>query len=149
MATPTRTPPTASASTSNHQYGIHIEDAFSILLARSKHGGEKIQFPLRSNEIPHELRGMGQTIDIANQLEIMKQQGCLKCDCTNGDGDFSADMSDRNLEEDEKYEAVKEERLKRGVEIQSRVQSMDVSDLLGALFGAQQERVATYKMFEK
>lgn len=44
---------------------------------------------------------------------------------------------------------MKQERARRGEEIRTKLQSMGVVDLLAMVFQAQQERVATYKVFEE
>jgi hypothetical protein len=54
-----------------------------------------------------------------------------------------------DVKDNEQHEAMKQERLKRGKEIQSTLQSLSVSELLGAIFAAQGERVATYKIFDQ
>ena len=47
-----------------------------------------------------------------------------------------------------KHHALKRERERRAEEIRTKLQSMCFADLLGTIFQAQEERVATYKMFE-
>lgn len=122
--------------------GINIKDALSILSARSKGGGEKLSS--NSNDIPRELTEMGQTIDIMDQLEFTKTDA-FKCECLSEDSlHLVADVKDN-----EQHEAMKQERLNRGKEIQSALQSLSLSELLGAIFAGQEERVATYKIFDQ
>eukprot|EP00571_Detonula_confervacea_P017375 CAMPEP_0172298832 /NCGR_PEP_ID=MMETSP1058-20130122/1304_1 /TAXON_ID=83371 /ORGANISM="Detonula confervacea, Strain CCMP 353" /LENGTH=279 /DNA_ID=CAMNT_0013008125 /DNA_START=15 /DNA_END=854 /DNA_ORIENTATION=+ len=133
------------------QSGININDALSILSARAKSGGDA-DITNGSSTVPDELKEMGQTIDIANQMEFAKPGGGAGagCDCArNKDNEASTDPVVLDEEEEKKHEAMKQERARRGEEIRTRLQSMGVVDLLGMIFRAQQERVATYKMFEK
>lgn len=133
------TPPTASK-------GIDIQEALSILSDRSKTGGEQI-----SKSIPDELKGRGQTIDITEELEFTNPANFTSCDCATGapDNDDSENKLGGDAVEDAKHEAMKQARIRRGEEIKSKVRSMSVSDLLGMIFGAQQERVSTYKIYEE
>ena len=84
----------------------------------------------------------------------------LGCDCVrnateNGggesksDGDFNGSAAVLNEEEARKHEAMKSERAKRSEEIKTQLQSLNVGELLGMIFRAQEERVATYKVFEE
>ncbi|KAL7476713.1 hypothetical protein ACHAWX_000084, partial [Stephanocyclus meneghinianus] len=69
----------------------------------------------------------------------------FKCECLSENSlQLVADVKDN-----EQHEAMKQERLKRGKEIQSALQSLSVSELLGAIFAGQEERVATYKIFDQ
>lgn len=133
----------STPSESELRSGINIKDALNILSDRANGGGDNISS--ESNSIPDELKGMGQTIDIAEQMDFTK----IGCGCANrGDGgDNSA--PEWSLEEEEKHEVMKQERMKRGAAIQVKLESMNVTDLLGTIFGAQQERVVTYKIFEE
>jgi hypothetical protein len=51
--------------------------------------------------------------------------------------------------DDEKHEAMRQERAKRGEAIHATLQSLNVSELMAALFAAQEERVATYKVYDQ
>ncbi|KAL3793107.1 hypothetical protein HJC23_005609 [Cyclotella cryptica] len=123
--------------------GINIKDALSILSARSKAGGENLSS--HRNVIPRELTDMGQKIDIMDQLEFTKTDS-FKCECAN---ENSAQVDENIVKDDQQHEAIKQERLKRGKEIQSTLQSLSVTELLGTIFAAQEERVATYKIFDQ
>mmetsp|Transcript_5446 Transcript_5446/g.7612 ORF Transcript_5446/g.7612 Transcript_5446/m.7612 type:complete len:269 (+) Transcript_5446:89-895(+) len=137
------TPPTVSSASK----GIDIQEALSILSDRSKTGGEQIS---NSKSIPDELKGRGQTIDITEELEFTNPANFTSCDCATGapDNDDSENILGGDAVEDAKHEAMKQARIRRGEEIKSKVRSMSVSDLLGMIFGAQQERVSTYKIYE-
>jgi len=140
------TPPPSNSSAP--QNGIDIRDALSILSARAKQGGD-----VDASTVPDELKEMGQTIDIAEQMEFSKPDA-VGCDCIGknndgADGNNANGASPIDAEEEKKHEAMKRERARRGEEIQAKLQSMGVVDLLGMIFGAQQERVATYKSFDE
>eukprot|EP00579_Thalassiosira_antarctica_P009247 CAMPEP_0201879470 /NCGR_PEP_ID=MMETSP0902-20130614/10334_1 /ASSEMBLY_ACC=CAM_ASM_000551 /TAXON_ID=420261 /ORGANISM="Thalassiosira antarctica, Strain CCMP982" /LENGTH=273 /DNA_ID=CAMNT_0048407293 /DNA_START=24 /DNA_END=845 /DNA_ORIENTATION=- len=137
------TPPPPPSTSQN---GIDIRDALSILSDRSKKGGDN---DLTQSSVPDELKEMGQTIDVAGQMEFTKPNA-VGCDCARDydDGGVSA-SSVVNEEEDKKHEAMKQERARRGEEIRAKLQLMGAVDLLGMIFRAQQERVATYKVFEE
>lgn len=129
--------------------GINIEDAMSILSARAKGGGDNIT---SKSDVPDKMKGMGQHIDIVDRMEFTKPEAFINnCDCASGgeNGNASDATIAKDEEEDKKHETMKQERVKRGAEIQSTLQSMNVSDLLGMIFGAQQERVTTYKLFDE
>ena len=138
-------PPTPTSAPGR---GIDVRDALSILAARTERGGED----LASASVPAALKAMGQTIDIAKQMEFA-QPNAAGCDCAkNGSATNGADASGANAlseEEKQKHEAVKELRARRGAEIRAQLRTMGVGELLGMIFGAQQERVATYKAFEE
>lgn len=145
MVQPTATMPSQSN-------GIDIRDALSILSSRAKSGGDSSEIK-SSSDVPSELRNMGQQIDIVNEMEFAKPNA-LGCDCirpdTNGDGDIPAAAAAALSEEEaKKHTAMKAEREKRTKEIQNKLSSMNVGDLLGMIFTAQGERVATYKLFDE
>lgn len=139
-------PPTPASASSS---GIDVHDALSILSARAEKGGDG---NLASSSVPDELKGMGQTIDLAQQMEFARPNA-VGCDCAkNGgaaDGDDTSGATALSEEERQTHEAMKEERTRRGEEIRAKLRSMGVGELLGMIFGAQQERVATYKVFEE
>ena len=87
---------------------------------------------------------MGQTLNISDQMEFAKPD-VFKCDC-NGN---TPQEDEVDIEEDKKHEVMKQERIKRGEEIKSALQLLNVSELLGTIFAAQEERVTTYKHFDK
>eukprot|EP00956_Cyclotella_meneghiniana_P003494 scaffold4255_cov69-Cyclotella_meneghiniana.AAC.1 len=123
--------------------GINIQDALSILSARSKGGGENLAS--NSNSITEEMKEMGQTIDIVEQMEFTKPDSFCECSKNNN---ASREMKYDENNDDEKHEAMRQERSRRGEEIQSTLQSLNLSELLGTLFAAQEERVATYKVYD-
>lgn len=139
------TPPTSATASKK---GIDIQEALSILSARAK-TGEDVS---NSNSVPDELKGRGQTINITDELEFTNPANLMKCDCGPKSGeedDTSENKLGEDAAEDGKHEAMKQERIRRAAEIKSKVRSMCVSDLLGMIFGAQQERVVTYKIYEE
>ena len=142
--TQSTTTPTPSKSN-----GIDIRDALSILSSRAKAGGDSSEIK-SSSDVPSELKNMGQQIDIVDEMEFDKPNA-LGCDCIRPDtnGDIPAEASVPSEEEENKLAAMKAEREKRTKEIQNKLQSMNVGDLLGMIFTAQGERVATYKLFDE
>ena len=136
------TPPPPSNSKNS---GIDIRDALSILSSRAKSGGDS---NLTDSSVPDELKEMGQTIDIVDEMEFANNGAASGCDCATDNGNSENEPSPLSEEDAKKHEAIKAERAKRGEEIKAKLSSMDVSDLLGMIFQAQQERVATYKIFE-
>lgn|SRR5210317_1585877 len=139
------TPPTSATASKK---GIDIQEALSILSARAK-TGEDVS---NSKSVPDELKGRGQTITITDELEFTNPANLMKCDCGPRSGeedDTSENRLGEDAVEDGKHEAMKQERIRRAAEIKSKVRSMCVSDLLGMIFGAQQERVVTYKIYEE
>ncbi|KAL7447842.1 hypothetical protein ACHAWC_000146, partial [Mediolabrus comicus] len=139
------TPPTSATASKK---GIDIQEALSILSARAK-TGEDVS---NSNSVPDELKGRGQTISITDELEFTNPANLMKCDCGPRSGEqdgISENKLGEDAVEDGKHEAMKQERIRRAAEIKSKVRSMCVSDLLGMIFGAQQERVVTYKIYEE
>lgn len=130
--------------------GIDIRDALSILSSRAKAGGDSSEIK-SSSDVPSELKSMGQQIDIVKEMEFAKPNA-LGCDCirpdTNGDGDIPP-ATVLSEEEEKKHAVMKVEREKRTKEIQNKLSSMNVGDLLGMIFTAQGERVATYKLFDE
>ena len=139
------TPPTSSSSSASNNKGIAIQEALSILSDRAK-TGEQIS---NSKSIPDELKGRGQTIDITEELEFTNPANFTACDCATAAADNDDSENSGDPVEDAKHEAMKQARIKRGEEIKSKVRSMNISDLLGMIFGAQQERVSTYKIYEE
>eukprot|EP00580_Thalassiosira_gravida_P001507 CAMPEP_0201603652 /NCGR_PEP_ID=MMETSP0492-20130828/4036_1 /ASSEMBLY_ACC=CAM_ASM_000837 /TAXON_ID=420259 /ORGANISM="Thalassiosira gravida, Strain GMp14c1" /LENGTH=266 /DNA_ID=CAMNT_0048067479 /DNA_START=82 /DNA_END=882 /DNA_ORIENTATION=+ len=110
------------------QKGIDIRDAISILSTRAKDGGNDQQRDVSS--VSDDMKRMGQTLDIS------------------GD-DVAASSPAVDEKEEERHQAMKRERERRADEIRSQLKSMGVVDLLGMIFRAQHERVATYKLFEE
>ena len=124
--------------------GIHIKDALSILSSRSKGGGENLAS--NSKSITKEMKEMGQTIDIIDQMEFAKPD-MLHCECARSSP--LEDMEQVSKVDDEKHDSMRQERKRRGKEIQTTLQSLNVSELLGTVFAAQEERVATYKLYDQ
>lgn len=138
---------TPATTLSVSKKGIGIQEALSILSARAK-SGEDIS---NSKSELEQLKGRGQTIDITEELEFTNPANFMKCDCVTGaeDNDDSENKLAGESVEDARHEAMKQARIRRGEEIKSKVRSMSISDLLGMIFGAQQERVSTYKTYEE
>lgn len=140
------TPPTSSAA--SKKGGIDIQEALSILSDRAK-TGEDIS---KSKSELDELKGRGQTIDVTEELEFTNPANFMNCECAVGAGDVGDDSENKlNGEsvEDARHEAMKKARIMRGEEIKSKLRSMNIPDLLDMIFGAQQERVSTYKIYEE
>ena len=93
---------------------------------------------------------MGQQIDIVNEMEFAKPNA-LGCDCIRPDTNdgIPAAAAALSEEEEKKHAVMKAEREKRTKEIQNKLQLMNVGELLGMIFTAQGERVATYKLFDE
>ncbi len=137
------TPLTAAPSASKK--GIAIQEALSILSDRAR-TGEHIS---NSKSVPDELKGRGQTIDISEELDFTNPANFSACECATSAADNDDSENSGDAVQDARHEAMKQARIKRGEEIKSKVRSMSISDLLGMIFGAQQERVSTYKIYEE
>lgn len=131
-----------------HLKGIDIKDALSILSARSAGGGENLTS--NSKSITDEMKEMGQTIDIADQMEFTKPDA-FKCECVKANSlqEVEEEVEEEGKVDDGKHEAMRQERMRRGEEIKSTLQSLNVSELVNTIFGAQAERVATYKVYDQ
>jgi hypothetical protein len=127
-----------------HLKGIDIKDALSILSARSAGGGENLTS--NSKSITDEMKEMGQTIDITDQMEFAKPDA-FKCECVKANS--LQEVEEEGKVDDGKHEAMRQERMRRGEEIKSTLQSLNVSELVNTIFGAQAERVATYKVYDQ
>ncbi len=104
---------------------------------------------------PPELKEMGQMIDMINSktnddinINNSKVSGC-GCIGSNTNDDYQTPHSPMDEDELERHELLKKERARRGEEIRTQLRSMPVVDLLGMIFRAQEERVATYHVFEQ
>lgn len=144
-------PPSSPSHQSNS--GINIRDALSILSSRAKTGGDAdILSSSSSNNakavVPNELKKMGQTIDIVNEMEFTKSTA-IGCNCAANNNNDDDDDASPSPSEKKKHQAMKLEREQRSKEIQSKLQSMDVADLLKMIFAAQEERVVTYNLFDE
>jgi hypothetical protein len=131
----------AIMSGTSRQQGIDIRVAMEILSERSgeehshsEHGG-----PGCHHHAPKGTETMGQTIDM-NESE---EKPASKMDESNDDDD--------NNDEDVKAQQVQldKDRAKRKIEIQEQLQSMTLKELLHAVMDAQQNRVSTYRDYEK
>lgn len=122
------------------QKGIDIQQALSILSDRTnpenhstssheKHGGG---CGCHGDSAPQNAKQMGQTIDL-----LAKK--------SNEEGQEKSSEEERQKEQ----QRIAEERAKRRQEIQEELKSMTAHDLLQAVFKAQQDRVATYKEYER
>jgi hypothetical protein len=129
------------SSTSSSQKGIDIRDALEILSERSseEHGHRENTGPGCGCHAPKDAKTMGQTIDMneaEDQPESMVEE--------------SNDDIDKNDEDTKaQQEQLDKERAKRRVEIESQLQTMTLKELLHAVMDAQQNRVSTYKDYEK
>lgn len=109
---------------------------------------------------------MGQTIDmIISDPTKMKNEGnintsnisgcgCIRTHTTSNHHDVEDDQTTTqhppmDKDELERHELLKNERTRRGEEIRMQLRSMAVVDLLKMIFRAQEERVATYHLFEE
>ena len=119
--------------------GIDIETALSILSERTQKkdgrddnsdhsAGCGCHHPGES--IPESMKTMGQTIDL-NQ----------------GDGESGNTHTDEERRKEE--EKIKDERAERQEEIKKQLQSMSNKELLQSVLNAQEERVATYRAYER
>lgn len=140
-------PPSAenSAATTHHhsddapQNGIDIRQALSILSARSEQmeedSGKDGCGCCSGNEVPESAKSMGQTIDIlATPTSKHSEQAA------------SSQTEEERVQEQQRLE---NERKERQENIRTEIQSMSEKELLQAVMQAQQERVATYKEYEK
>jgi hypothetical protein len=120
---------------SSSQNGIDFRQAFEILASRqeqqndSRHDRENhVHTGVCHHATPENGVSMGQVIDLA-----------------------SVGKEDKN--EDERMKAaqqqLQEERAKRKIQLQEKLSSMSIRELLNSLFEAQQQRVVTYKEYEK
>ena len=151
--------------------GIDIRDALSILSSRARGGGDADTAPFAVGGTivpPRELKEMGQTIDmISSDPTTMKNEGnintsnisgcgCIRTHTTSNHHDVEDDQTQTtpqhppmDKDELERHELLKNERTRRGEEIRMQLRSMAVVDLLKMIFRAQEERVATYHLFEE
>jgi hypothetical protein len=138
--------------------GIDIRDALSILSNRARGGADADTVAYSGGTVlpPPELKEMGQMIDmIINpktnddiNINNSKVSGC-GCIRSNTNDDDQTPHSPVDEDELERHELLKKERARRGEEIRAQLRSMSVVDLLGMIFRAQEERVATYHVFEQ
>jgi hypothetical protein len=114
---------------------IDIHQALSILSDRSNpenHSSshDKDGGCCHGASAPQNAKQMGQTIDLMAETKNKE-----------------AEISGEEREKEE--QRIKEERAKRRWEIHEELNSMTVQELLQAVFKAQQDRVATYKDYER
>ena len=139
--------------------GIDIRDALSILSNRARGGGDVDTAAYSDGTVvpPTELKEMGQTIDMIvepnSNNDIIRNNKISGCGCTrshtNTNDDSQAAHPPMDKDELERHELLKQERARRGEEIRMQLRSMVVADLIGMIFRAQEERVATYHLFEE
>lgn len=118
-------------STTKPQNGISIKDALSILSTRSNMGGNR---NVTADLVSDELKEMGQLLD-------MEQQ-----DVSSTSPSPPARIS---VEVEANHEAIMAERERRTEQIQQQLQTLDIMELLKMIFQAQQERVVTYKVYDR
>jgi hypothetical protein len=137
----------AVMSGTNSQQGIDIRVAMEILSERSgeEHSHSHSEHGAGQGCHHHAPKGtetmMGQTIDM-NESEEEKPSSAM--DESNDDGD---DRNDEDVKAQQ--EQLDKDRAKRKVEIQEQLQSMTLKELLHAVMDAQQNRVSTYRDYEK
>lgn len=132
----------AIMSGTSNQQGIDIRVAMDILSERSgeehshtsENGG-----PGCHHHAPKGVETMGQTIDM-NESE---EKPASKMDESNDDDD----KTDEDVKAQQ--EQLDKDRAKRRIEIQEQLQSMTLKELLHAVMDAQQNRVSTYRDYEK
>ncbi len=150
-------PPSTIAS--RPESGIDIRDALTILSNRARGGADADTAAFTGGTVvpPRELEEMGQMIDMsidpvktndASNIDTGKISGC-GCIRSNTNDDDQTPHSPVDEDELERHELLKQERALRGEEIRTQLRSMTVVDLLGIFFRAQEERVATYHVFEQ
>jgi hypothetical protein len=131
-------------SGTNSQQGIDIRVAMEILSERS---GEEHSHSHSDGCHHHAPKGtetmMGQTINM-NESEEKKPASSAMDESNDDDGD---DRNDEDVKAQQ--EQLDKDRAKRKVEIQEQLQSMTLKELLHAVMDAQQNRVSTYRDYEK
>ena len=109
------------------QQGIDINQALSILSARSKPGvteGDETSCPCCHGQPPAHSHTMGQTIDLGRaEKETVEEQK----------------TSEKDLQS---------ETSKRNEEIKEKLESMSEAELVKTVFSAQEDRVKTYREYE-
>lgn len=155
-------PQTDRPSSGGNKKGIPIEDALSILSGRSRDGSEAVTTDASGSKgtssssqktvVSDDMKKMGQTIDLVDQMEFAKmgKNGSM-CDCS--EAAAAAGVEDaaarEALEKDETHAAMQAERSRRSAAIREELDGMGVSDLFGAIFVAQRERVSTYREYDR
>jgi hypothetical protein len=132
----------SDAAPSRGAQGIDIRQALEILSSRSAHSHDDHHD--QNNDIdgschehvPDEAKAMGQTID------LMTSAGGREEELNEDASGAAAPGHEQDMEEKKKA------RRKREVAIKEKLQSMNVTDLLGAVMEAQSERVATYREYD-
>lgn len=159
LAPPSTTSTSSSGQSGSYvaESGIDIRDALSILSHRARGGGDAdtAAFSGGAAVPPRELKEMGQTIDMIIDPMNSNDECIVDKETMSGCGCVRSKTNDDNhrppIDEDElkRHKLLKEERARRGEVIRTQLCSMTAVDLLNMVFRAQEERVATYHMFEQ
>ncbi|KAL7548820.1 hypothetical protein ACHAWF_012094 [Thalassiosira exigua] len=136
-AAPAVAPPPSTAPPSPR--GIDLRDALSILAARSEAGDGHGRH--RGEHVPSALKDMGQTIDLnaTTTANEERRDGAVA----------SSKKYDGERRAEETRDALRRARERRNRELDERLSSMDLGELLRVVFEAQEERVATYRTYEE
>ena len=145
--------------------GINIQQALTILSARSRnrdhlndddvddngnrdptlitdsHSANDGHSCCHGMTVPEHVKTMGQTID----LFAMEPSPYDNDD----DDDKKEPSIERKQKQQQQQQQLEEERAKRRQKLQAELESMTIIELLQAVFRAQQDRVATYKEYER
>lgn len=138
MASPLSSQPAASS-----QQGIDIQQALSILSTRSEPGNDDHDHVNGcgcggGSGIPEGAKEMGQTLDmLASTSPPVPSTG----------GGESVELTEE--EQAEAKERLRKERDERQRKIRKELESMSNTELLQAVLKSQEDRVATYKEYEK
>jgi len=123
--------------------GIDIRTALEILSARSAEGHVHSENGETGchHHAPKGASQMGQTIDLNQDTSYPSESS----------KDTSADPAANTKEEtiEEERRQLEEERGKRRADIQEKLESMSVKSLIHAVLETQQQRVATYRVYER
>ena len=162
---------TSCSPNDNNRKGIHIQDALSILSARSKAGREKelMNGKHMASIMKNQQTPKGQTIDLfqspptflkqnqnrseqkgnyANASWTQWTQLYQECEhaCYEDNGENSQEISDEIKEQKIKLERIRKERDEK---IRSKLILLSIRELLQAILEVQKERVLTYKEFDE
>ena len=125
-----------SGSNKNTQKGIDIQEALSILSVRtesSSYQNDENGCGCCGGQVPKNAKQMGQTIDLFGEQT--------------GEPEVNPKQTKEDSEEEEK---MKQERAKkRREEIQLELNKMSERELLQAILKTQEDRVKTYREYER
>lgn len=132
--------------TNSNDEGIDIRQALEILSARSTSGDDHHHHHhpsaaaaaaggcshIHPQEVPANAKSMGQTIDLLRENNITDSA-----------------VVQQAQEAEALQNKVQEERAQRKQELEQKIQSMTVKELLQSVLEAQQERVRTYGLYNR